>query len=74
MADVIFEEDQDTVKRPPPKPKKISATTGGPMAVVYKMGLAKSKTGANVVLVATIILCILLSAGVLVLSGVIQLQ
>jgi hypothetical protein len=68
MADVIFEEDQDTAARPLP----VSSQPSALVKIVYKLGLAKTQKGAEYVLIGTIIVCIILMIMFLTFGGVFQ--
>ena len=65
MADVIFEEEQDGVRRPIPASAKPSTI----VKIVYKLGLAKTQKEAEYVLLTTIIVCVVLSIGLLYFGG-----
>ena len=67
MADVIFDEEQE-LRRSAPASSKPSAIE----RIVYKSGLAKTHKGVQYVLLVTIIVRVLISIGLLVLGGSIQ--
>lgn len=66
MADVIFEEEQEGVSRPVP----VSAQPSAIIKIVYKLGLAKTQKSAEYVLIGVIIVCVVLSIGLLFFGGV----
>ncbi|MDR3546799.1 MAG: hypothetical protein P4M11_00750 [Candidatus Pacebacteria bacterium] len=68
MADVIFQEDQDTASRLPAAGSKPSML----ISIVYKLGLAKTQRGAEYVLIATIITCVVLAVFFLFAGGVVS--
>lgn len=71
MADVIFEDDQEgTVTR---IQQPVSSRPSFLVRTIFKLGLAKTEQGAQYVLLAVAIVCIILSVIALTSAGVVQL-
>ena len=57
MSDVTFDEPQYARSRP-----QEAAQTGSLIGLMYKLGIAKTKTDANLVMGGIIVVCLVLSA------------